>query len=211
MTDKISYARVKSDEQSALSYSQRKQEKHQQEMAMLADAFAHVKDVQTVLDAPCGVGRASIWLAQQGKQVVGIDLGEAALSLARELAEKDGVSVSFESHNIFELPYGDGHFDATLCFRLLHHFESEALQQRLIAEICRVSSRYVVISRISPTSFTSLRRRLRKILSGKDIKQYPVSGAQLDASFAQHGFVPEHRVARSQFLHSLQLHVYRRG
>ena len=211
MTDQISYARVKSDEQSALSYNQRKQEKHDQEMAMLADAFAHTQDVQTVLDAPCGVGRASIWLAQQGKQVVGIDLGEAALSLARELAEKDGVTVSFESQNIFEMPYGDGHFDATLCFRLIHHFESKVLQQRLIAEICRVSSRYVVISRISPSSFTSLRRRLRKALSGKAIKQYPLSGAELDAAFAQHGFKPVHRVARSEFLHSLQLHVYRRG
>lgn len=211
MTDQISYARVKSDEQSALSYNQRKQEKHDQEMAMLADAFAHTHEVQTVLDAPCGVGRASIWLAQQGKQVTGIDLGEAALSLARELAAKDGVEVCFESQNIFELPYGDGHFDASLCFRLLHHFESKALQQRLIAEICRVSSRYVVISRISPSSFTSLRRRLRKALNGKAIKQYPVSGADLDAAFAQHGFVPVHRVARSEFLHSLQLHVYRRG
>ena len=79
MTDEISYARVKSDVESAQSYSQRKQDKHEQEMAMLAKAFAKTKDVQKVLDAPCGVGRASIWLAQQGKQVTGIDLGEAAL------------------------------------------------------------------------------------------------------------------------------------
>ncbi len=210
MADEISYARVKSDAQSAQSYSQRKQEKHAQEMAMLADAFAHAPGIHRVLDAPCGVGRASIWLAQQGHEVTGIDLGEAALSLARELAEKDGMKVQFESQDIFALPYENAHFDASLCFRLLHHFESKALQSRLIGEICRVSARFVVISRITPSSFTSLRRRLRKMLTGKAIKQYPVTTAALDAEFALHGFVPVHKVARSEFLHSLQVHVYRR-
>ena len=210
MTDEISYARVKSDTESAQSYSQRKQDKHEQEMAMLAKAFAKTKDVKTVLDAPCGVGRASIWLAQQGHTVTGIDLGEAALVLAAELAQKAGVSAQFESQDIFALSYGDKAFDATLCFRLLHHFESEALQARLIAEICRVSDRYVVISRISPSSFTSLRRRLRRRLNGKAIKQYPVSAAQLDAEFAKQGFIAMGKVARSELLHSLQLHVYMR-
>lgn len=210
MSDEISYARVKSDAESAQSYSRRKHDKHEQEMAMLAKAFAKTKDIHKVLDAPCGVGRASIWLAQQGHEVTGIDLGNAALTLAAELAQGAGVSVQFESQDIFALPYADRAFDATLCFRLLHHFESEALQARLIAQMCRVSGRYVVMSRISPSSFTSLRRRLRRALWGKAIKQYPVSAAQLDAEFAKHGFMPLGKVGRSELLHSLQLHVYMR-
>ena len=210
MPDEISYDRVKSDIESAQSYSHRKQDKHEQEMAMLAKAFAKTKDIHKVLDAPCGVGRASIWLAQQGHTVTGIDLGKAALALATELAQKAGVNAQFESQDIFALSYADKAFDATLCFRLLHHFESEALQTRLIAEICRVSDRYVVMSRISPTSFTSLRRRLRQVFTGKAIKQYPVSAKQLDAEFAKQGFLPLGKVARSEFLHSLQLHVYMR-
>lgn len=210
MTDEISYARVKSDAQSAESYSHRKQGKHEQEMALLAQAFAKTKGIHTVLDAPCGVGRASIWLAQQGHTVTGIDLGEAALALAAELANKAGVSAKFESQDIFTLPYADKAFDATLCFRLLHHFESEALQTRLIAELCRVSGRYVVISRISPSSFTSLRRRLRRMLTGKAIKQYPLTATQLDTEFAKQGFTPLGKVERSELLHSLQVHVYMR-
>lgn len=210
MTDEISYARVKTDVESAQSYSHRKQDKHEQEMAMLAKAFAMTKDIDKVLDAPCGVGRASIWLAQQGHTVTGIDLGTAALALAAELASTAEVNVQFESQDIFALTYADRAFDATLCFRLLHHFESQALQERLIAEICRVSDRYVVMSRISPTSFTSLRRRVRQVFSGKAIKQYPVSAAQLDAEFLKQGFAPVGKVGRSEFLHSLQLHVYMR-
>ncbi|MGJ8689672.1 MAG: class I SAM-dependent methyltransferase [Gammaproteobacteria bacterium] len=211
MVEQISYARVKSDPLSAKTYSHRKQDKHDQEMGMLAKAFAKIPDINTVLDAPCGVGRASIWLAEQGRTVTGIDLGKAALTLAGELAAEAGVSVDFASHDIFDLPYTDQQYDATLCFRLLHHFESEVLRARLIAEMCRVSGRYVVMSRISPYSVTSLRRRLRFSLFGKPIKQYPVTAGQLHAEFAKHGFRPVSQFGGSEILHSLQLHVYMRG
>ncbi len=211
MVEQISYARVKSDPLSAQTYSQRKQNKHDQEMAMLAKAFAKTKDIHSVLDAPCGVGRASIWLAQQGREVTGIDLGKAALKLAGELAQEAGVKISFASHDIFALPFANKQFDATLCFRLLHHFESEELRARLIAEMCRVSDRYVVMSRISPHSVTSWRRRLRFKLFGKPIKQYPVTAAALDAQFKKQGFSPVIQVGGSEFLHSLQLHVYMRN
>jgi 2-polyprenyl-3-methyl-5-hydroxy-6-metoxy-1,4-benzoquinol methylase len=210
MTDEISYARVKSDVGSAESYNRRRQDKHQQEMAMIARALALTTGIQSMLDAPCGVGRASIWLAQQGIRSTGIDLGEAALELARRLAADAGVVVQFEKQDIFALPYPDRHFDATLCFRLLHHFESNTLRSRLISEICRVSHQYVLISRISPFSVTSLRRRLRNWVSGKAIKQYPVTAAELDREFQRAGFKPVGRAGRFELFHSLQLQVYSR-
>ncbi len=214
MSDQISYARVKSDVESADSYSKRNQRKHEQEMQMIAQAMGLTKGltkgVSSVLDAPCGVGRATIWMAQQGFQVTGIDLGEAALELARKLAVDAGVAARFESHDIFALPYADQAFDVTLCFRLLHHFESPELRTRLIREVCRVSGKYVLMSRISPLSVTSLRRRLRLLLTGKPIKQYPVSASQMHAEFAAAGFVPVGSTGRFALFHSLQLQVYRR-
>lgn len=210
MTDNISYARVKADAESARTYSQRKSSKHRHEMAMIEDAMRHVQGVSRILDAPCGVGRASIWLAQQGHTVTGIDLGDAALQLAATLAAEARVHVAFERQDIFDLPYSDKAFDATLCFRLLHHFESPALRSRLIDELCRVSGKYVLISRISPVSVTSLRRRLRFLISGKTIKQYPVSAGELHAELARNGFEPVVQTGRFALFHSLQLQVYRR-
>ena len=61
-------------------------------MAMIEEAMRHVHDVSTLLDAPCGVGRASIALARRGLQVTGVDLGEAALELAASLAAEAKVS-----------------------------------------------------------------------------------------------------------------------
>ncbi len=210
MSDQISYARVKSDVESADSYSKRNQRKHDQEMQMIAQAMGMTKGVRTVLDAPCGVGRATIWMAQQGFQVTGIDLGEAALALAARLLEDEGLQASLASHDIFALPYADKAFDATLCFRLLHHFESPELRTRLIREVCRVSGKYVLMSRISPLSVTSLRRRVRLLLTGKPIKQYPVSASEMHAEFAAAGFVPVGCAGRFALFHSLQLQVYSR-
>ena len=210
MSDQISYARVKSDVQSADSYSKRNQRKHEQEMQMIAQAMTMTKGVRTVLDAPCGVGRATIWIAQQGMQVTGIDLGEAALALAGNLLKEKGLQATLASHDIFALPYADKTFDLTLCFRLLHHFESPELRTRLIREICRVSGKYVLMSRISPASVTSLRRRLRQLASGKPIKQYPVSATEMHAEFAAAGFVPVGATGRFALFHSLQLQVYSR-
>src|SRR5690606_33497654 len=142
-------------------------------MQMIAAGMAMTTDVVTVLDAPCGVGRASIWLASQGHSVTGVDLGNGALELARDLADEAGVFLIFELRDVFAMPYEDTFFDATLCFRLLHHFDNAKIRGRLIDELCRVSRRYVLISRITPVSITSIRRRLRFLLTGKPIKQYP--------------------------------------
>lgn len=210
MSDEISYARVKTDVDSARTYSQRKESKHRNEMAMIEEAMRRVHGVTRMLDAPCGVGRASIWLAGQGIAVTGIDLGDAALQLAGTLAAEANVQVAFERQDIFALPYADKTFDATLCFRLLHHFESPALRSRLVDELCRVSGKYVLISRISPVSVTSLRRRLRFLMTGKAIKQYPVSARELHAEMARNDFEPVARTGRFALFHSLQLQVYRR-
>lgn len=208
--DQIPYARVKSAEIEAQAYNNRNQRRHRHEMAMIEQAMTMVEGVETVLDAPCGVGRASIWLAGHGCTVTAIDLGAAALALAAKLADEAGVRITFESHDIFALPYADRSFDATLCFRLLHHFESPALRSRLIAELCRVSDRHVLISRMTPISVTSLRRRLRCMLTGKPVKQYPVSRRALDAEMRSHGFVPRGSTGGLPLLSSLQLQVYTR-
>lgn len=210
MSDEISYARVKSQVIEAEAYSRRNQRRHQHEMTMIANAMKMTDNVKTVLDAPCGVGRASIWFAQQGLDVTAIDLGQAALALAAQLAAKADVQIRFESQDLFSLPYKARAYDATLCFRLLHHFESPALRSRLIGEICRVSKRYVLISRMTPISITSIRRRLRYLLTGKPIKQYPVSARELTAEMRQHGFEPVGHTGGVALLSSLQLQVYSR-
>lgn len=56
--------------------------------AAFADAFPVSG---TALDLACGRGLASVWLAQRGLDVVGVDVSAVAVDQARDLARRGGV------------------------------------------------------------------------------------------------------------------------
>ncbi len=207
------YERVKSDPVSAQAYTNRKPRKHQFEMQMVAEAFQMIPaaEVKTVLDAPCGVGRLSLWLAQKGFDVTAIDLGESAVQLTNKLLAEQKFNETAEWQDIIATRFADDEFDASVCFRLLHHFKENKDQKALVNELCRVSSRYVVISYFSRYSVTSLRRRLRKLLTGKPVKQNPLSLSQVEKLFTSSDFQLYGTVKRSGLLHSLQVAVFKRA
>ena len=64
------------------------------------------------LDLGCGEGGDSVWLAEQGWEVTGVDVSETALARAAAAAQERGVAdrTTFERHDLSEsLP--DGRFD----------------------------------------------------------------------------------------------------
>src|SRR5262245_62109539 len=76
------------------------------------------------LDLGCGMGHASIYLAQQGWKVTGIDVVERALRAARRRASKQGVDVEFVHGDISRLAQAGvtGSFDLFVdlgCFHIL--------------------------------------------------------------------------------------------
>ena len=207
------YERVKSDPISAELYTKRKPRKHRFEMQMVNEAFQIFPstEVKTVLDAPCGVGRLSLWLAQEGFEVTAVDLGESAIKLTNELLSYQSFKETAQWQDIFNMQFADGEFDASICFRLLHHFQEVDDQQKLIAELCRVSSKYVVISYFSTYSVTSLRRRLRNVLTGKSVKQNPMPLLHLKGLFEPHCYELLGTVKRSGLLHSLQVAAFKKS
>jgi SAM-dependent methyltransferase len=70
-----------------------------------------------VLDVGCGPGRHALELARRGISVVGIDISESFVRLARRTASEEGLSnVVFERHDARDLPALDaGPFDAAIC------------------------------------------------------------------------------------------------
>ncbi len=59
-----------------------------------------------------GEGRNSVWLAEQGLDVVSIDFSPTAQTKARALAKKRGVSVTFELADVHSWAYPESAFDA---------------------------------------------------------------------------------------------------
>jgi ubiquinone/menaquinone biosynthesis C-methylase UbiE len=67
-----------------------------------------------VLDLACGTGLSTVWWAQQGYQVVAVDVSEAMLERARERAHEAGLAVRFLLADMRDMPLDD-RFDAVVC------------------------------------------------------------------------------------------------
>lgn len=63
------------------------------------------------LDVGCGEGRNSLWLAEQGWQVTGIDFSAVAISKAQRLAEHRGVNVHWLAQDVSATPLPSDSFD----------------------------------------------------------------------------------------------------
>ncbi|MDY0190284.1 MAG: class I SAM-dependent methyltransferase [Desulfuromonas sp.] len=207
-------SRIKHSLQQAEKYSHRNQGKHRAEMALIDRAMSYIRRIEkntedfTILDAPCGVGRATIFLAQQGYATTGVDLGAGAIKVAREQVELNSVNATIDKADLLCLPYANHCFDVTLCFRFIHHLPTPLHRQEIIAELCRVTHQYLFISYLSPWSATSMKRKIRKLISGTESVQHCNSLAELEGYFAAQGFILAKDFAQTPFVHSLHLAVF---
>lgn len=80
------------------------------------------------LEAGCGTGSLSVWLALQGAEVVAVDVSAGELEIARRRAVVSGVAdrCTFACTPIEDLAEADGSFDGVLGNQVLHHFELDA-------------------------------------------------------------------------------------
>ena len=110
----------------------------EQEVEFLVDALGLDKG-ERVLDVGCGPGRHALALARRGMKVVGVDLSEDFIALAREAAAAEGVPARFDVLDVRDLAYA-GEFDAALClcqggFGLLGGRDETAVFERIAAAL----------------------------------------------------------------------------
>jgi SAM-dependent methyltransferase len=85
----------------------------EQEIGFLVDVL-ELAPGRRVLDVGCGPGRHALALARRGIDVVGVDLSEDFVALARDAADAEGLPARFEVGDVRELAVETG-FDAVLC------------------------------------------------------------------------------------------------
>jgi len=202
--------RIKNDMTSALDYTNRKASKHRAEMNLISEGLKYTNNVTTFLDAPCGTGRATILLSKMGYKTTGVDLGQSALEVTKQKIKEADVTATVEAADIEDMPYLDKSFDAILCFRLYHHFPNDHIRRKVIQELCRVADKYVVISYMSPYSFTSVKRKLKHIFFNKQSIQHATSLASIEGYFEQEGFQLVKNIPRKRWVHTLHLAVFKR-
>lgn len=91
-----------------------------------------------ILDAGCGTGEISARLADlfPDARVLGVDILDHHLALARERYAPRAPRLAFEHQSIFALPAADATFDLTVC---RHVIQSVPHAARVLAELQRVT------------------------------------------------------------------------
>lgn len=101
-----------------------------------------------VLDVGTGTG----WLAIEfvkgipGVEVVGLDLSDVVLELARDNAQKSGVSsrVSFEKGDAEDMPFEDDTFDLVVSGNTLHLVKSPVMMFDEIQRVLKPDGRFLI-------------------------------------------------------------------
>jgi 2-polyprenyl-3-methyl-5-hydroxy-6-metoxy-1,4-benzoquinol methylase len=78
-----------------------------------------------VLDAGCGTGEHALRAAALGLPVLGVDVAETAIAMAREKAAARNLDADFELADALHLERLDRTFDTLLDCGLLHTFDAE--------------------------------------------------------------------------------------
>lgn len=93
-----------------------------------------------VLDAGCGTGDNALHVASLGLHVLGVDVAETALSIAREKAAARGIDAGFVVADALHLHRLERAFETVLDCGLFHSFDGDE-RRDYVASLASVTSR----------------------------------------------------------------------
>jgi ubiquinone/menaquinone biosynthesis C-methylase UbiE len=130
----------------------------------------------SVLDVPFGTGRFLPLYAAQAMKVTGLDISYAMLDTAKGLREELVKQCQLDIGDARKLPYADNSFDVVLSFRFLDGTIMFKDHKKVLAELVRVSRKYLVLEVFTPPEGNDPGLLLEKIKDNQ-----PVNGRLSDA------------------------------
>jgi ubiquinone/menaquinone biosynthesis C-methylase UbiE len=89
-----------------------------------------------VLDAACGVGYGSHYIAEVAQKVIGVDISKQAIAYAKSHYQKE--NVVFRVMDIHNLEFPDSYFDLVCSFETIEHIDEI---KKFLSEVKRVLKR----------------------------------------------------------------------
>ncbi|UCC20463.1 MAG: class I SAM-dependent methyltransferase [Promethearchaeota archaeon] len=138
----------------------------------LKKALGNVKG-KKVLDVGCGRGRLSFYLAQNGANVVGIDLSKNFIDFCNKKLKKSNLQIDFKVMNAQIPDFEDNMFDIIVGSRIIHHLPDIELFFR---ECKRLLKKKGFITFIEPLKRNPIVEMNRRHLNpkGRTIHEHPL-------------------------------------
>ena len=129
-------------------------------------ALASVPAGSSVLDLPCGTGRLTRLLVEQGYNVTCADSSSHMLAQTRKTWQQTCRELrlsepQFHVQDIMRTTFSDAQFDAIICNRLIHHYADPQTRIAAFRELGRICSGPVIVFFWNSFSLDALRVRLR--------------------------------------------------
>jgi ubiquinone/menaquinone biosynthesis C-methylase UbiE len=127
----------------------------------LSQALTSIQnELDTVLDLPCGTGRATEIVRQFTSRVTGADISPAMIAEAARRLGSSG-RPAFVSANVTQQPFPDNAFSCITSIRFMMHLD-DTTRRAALREMARVASRYVVVEYGYTTGWLRLRRAMKR-------------------------------------------------
>jgi SAM-dependent methyltransferase len=117
---------------------------------------------QRVLDVGCGVGNDLARFASGGAQVVGIDLAETSIDLARRNFQQRGLGGEFLLMDGEQMDFPDDSFDLVYCHTVLHFTPQPPRMVREIHRVLRPGGQAIIMT-VNRRSWLNLMHKVMKV------------------------------------------------
>jgi len=125
----------------------------------------------TVLDAGCGTGDNALLVASLGLSVLGVDVAETALAIARAKADQRGIEAEFAAADALQLERLGRKFETVLDCGLFHSFDGDE-RRGYVASLAAVTEGDATLYVLCFSD------------EGPDTGPHPVSAGELRAAFS---------------------------
>lgn len=149
-------------------------------------ALLYVPTSAFVLDLPCGTGRITQLILEDGYHAAGADISLEMLDQARKRLGQYPKLLGLTRCEAENLPYPDGSFDSVVCVRLMGHVPPLS-RIKMLGEMKRVASGPLVVTYYLWNAMTETRRFLLKRMRKVAAPWFPSSPWALKAEIAQAG------------------------
>jgi SAM-dependent methyltransferase len=155
------------------------------ERALLARALGSIAPLGSILDAPCGSGRFfPVLVAQTDAELVGADNSDGMLAVAAETEAVRAGRVRLVNASLFGSNLPSEAFDCVVCMRFMHHLALAEDRLHVLAELRRLTRRYLVVSLWVDGNLQARRRPPSEPIAGFGRRGW-IRRAALEREFAQ--------------------------